>query len=241
MRLNCRLTQSRVSAAIGLVAGLSLGVGLLASTVPARAEDDSVAPDTQFFRNILEGLGLQSADRQSTINYRERPPLVLPPNRDLPPPMKTDAIANNPAWPKDPDVAARKRAAAEERNRSRSRDDYETEGKPLTPDQLDVRKSDPKGFARAQREAKRSKPGEAGEYKERLSPSELGYTTGGLFKKMFKGKDDEVVRFTGEPTRSDLTEPPPGYQTPSPDQPYGVGKDAPVKPKNDYITRGESR
>ena len=41
---------------------------------------------------------------------------------------------------------------------------------------------------------------------------------------MFGSKDDEVAKFTSEPPRASLTEPPPGYQTPSPDQPYGLGK-----------------
>jgi len=38
------------------------------------------------------------------------------------------------------------------------------------------------------------------------------------------GKDDiETAKFTREPPRTALTEPPQGYQTPSPDQPYGLG------------------
>ena len=44
---------------------------------------------------------------------------------------------------------------------------------------------------------------------------------------MFGNKKEEAAKFTGEPPRASLTEPPPGYQTPSPDQPYGVGKAAP--------------
>jgi hypothetical protein len=40
---------------------------------------------------------------------------------------------------------------------------------------------------------------------------------------MFRSKD-EAVTFTGEPRRESLTEPPPGYQTPSPSQPYRSGK-----------------
>ena len=50
------------------------------------------------------------------------------------------------------------------------------------------------------------------------------------------GKDEpEVKSFTAEPPRTALTEPPPGYQTPSPDQPYGVGKAKPqVKTSKDY-------
>ena len=41
---------------------------------------------------------------------------------------------------------------------------------------------------------------------------------------MFGGNKEETVKFTGEPPRTSLTDPPPGYQTPSPDQPYGAGK-----------------
>ena len=74
-----------------------------------------------------------------------------------------------------------------------------------------------------------------------MSPSQLGYK-GGLFGNMFGKKDDqEATRFTGEPQRTSLTDPPVGYQTPSPDQPYGKGRAAPAKPTNDYITRGEAK
>jgi hypothetical protein len=44
----------------------------------------------------------------------------------------------------------------------------------------------------------------------------------GIFSGLFK-KDPQYATFTGEPARASLTDPPPGYQTPSPDQPYGVG------------------
>ena len=36
-------------------------------------------------------------------------------------------------------------------------------------------------------------------------------------------KREEYATFAGEPSREDLTDPPPGYLTPSPDQPYGIG------------------
>jgi hypothetical protein len=36
---------------------------------------------------------------------------------------------------------------------------------------------------------------------------------------------NEQAQFTGEPTRGSLTQPPPGYQTPSSAQPYGAGTD----------------
>ena len=38
----------------------------------------------------------------------------------------------------------------------------------------------------------------------------------------FGGYTNETGTFTNEPSRNTLTEPPPGYQTPSPAQPYGV-------------------
>jgi len=56
---------------------------------------------------------------------------------------------------------------------------------------------------------------------------------------MFGGKKEETAKFTGEPPRSSLTDPPPGYQTPSPDQPYGLGKAGPPKPTDSYTTRSE--
>ena len=36
---------------------------------------------------------------------------------------------------------------------------------------------------------------------------------------------EQYATFTGEPQRADLTDPPPGYLTPSPDQPYGIQPD----------------
>ena len=61
---------------------------------------------------------------------------MIPPSRDLPPPESSDAvIANNPAWPKDPDVERRKQEAAMEKNRNVS-DEREREQNPLSPAQM---------------------------------------------------------------------------------------------------------
>jgi hypothetical protein len=57
----------------------------------------------------------------------------------------------------------------------------------------------------------------------------MGYK-GGLFSGMFKDQDKgEVVAFPGEGPRTNLTAPPTGYMTPSPNFPYGLGakKEAP--------------
>ena len=38
----------------------------------------------------------------------------------------------------------------------------------------------------------------------------------------FGGYTNETGTFTNEPSRQELTQPPPGYQTPSAEQPYGT-------------------
>src|SRR5262249_55984499 len=117
------------------VFGLAFGLVALALPTLARAADDDVPMDQKVMDSIMTGLGFKS-DNEPTINYRERAPRVIPPGRDLPPPENTDAIiANNPAWPKDPDIARRKAEAAAQRNRNVS-DEREREQNPLRPDQL---------------------------------------------------------------------------------------------------------
>ena len=76
--------------------------------------------------------------------------------------------------------------------------------------------------------------GSDSEMAARLMPSQLGYS-GGLFTNMFGGAPDETAKFTGEPPRTSLTEPPPGYQTPSPDQPYGLSERTKAPKATDYM------
>ena len=54
-----------------------------------------------------------------------------------------------------------------------------------------------------------------------LSPSQLGFS--GSLWNVFGGSKTQTAPFTGEPTRETLTQPPSGYQTPSPDYAYGTG------------------
>src|SRR6185369_10663771 len=113
--------------------GLALGTALLAGSLPAQAEED-LPIDRKIFRGVLEGLGLRDSDTPA-INYQERAPLVIPPSRGLPAPETANASANNPAWPKDPDIARRKRDAEIERNRNIS-EEREREQNPLSPSEL---------------------------------------------------------------------------------------------------------
>jgi hypothetical protein len=201
---------------------------------PVRAEDDQPSFDQKIMRDIMDGLGFKR-DGEAGINYQERAPLVLPPSSsELPPPERTDAATSNPAWPKDPDVQRRKVEAARERNRNIS-DEREREQNPLRPDQLT-----PGGRGKsksASRDDGYQNP--ASGFGSQVRPSELGYT-GGIFGMFKNDKKEEQARFTGEPPRSSLTAPPAGYQTPSPDQPYGLAKGgAPAKAYDDYLNRGD--
>ena len=54
-------------------------------------EDDDELPDTKFFKSMLRGFGLRNGQENSGIDYQERAPLVVPPNRDLPPPQTEGA------------------------------------------------------------------------------------------------------------------------------------------------------
>jgi hypothetical protein len=165
---------------------------------------------------LLENLGIKSSETTKDIDYHERPPLVIPANPQLPPPEKTNAAAN-PAWPKDPDVKRRKIIEAQ-KNKGDPQLNQIRENNPLSPDQMTP---GPRPSGVRAPPAPESTP----TLGEILSPSQLGYKSDKLFG-MFRSSGEETVKFTGEPARTSLTEPPPGYQTPSPDQPYGTGAPA---------------
>jgi hypothetical protein len=208
-----RLPLAKSAAA---AAGFVFVLAMLAAPAPARAGDDDDVPlDTKILRGILEGIGLQP-DGKQTIDYHERPPLVIPGDKTLPPPETTDAvIANNPAWPKDPDVARRKEYQKQAR-KGVSSEEIDAWSRPLSPAQM--MPGGDRGATGPRR--KISEPN--GAEGQRLTPSQLGYR-GGLFN-FFDSKPEGTAQFTGEPARTSLTEPPPGYQTPSPAQPYGEAK-----------------
>jgi hypothetical protein len=211
---------------------LGFALATMLAVAPARAAEDDVPLDSKIFRSILEGIGLRKDGE--AINYQERAPLVIPPSRALPPPERSgEVIANNPAWPKDPDVQRRKDEAAQARNRIRGA------GEQIEHDQRVLRPDELAPGPKPRNARKNGSPDSGGAttygYGERLSPGQLGYK-GGMFSNFFGGKDDDTGKFTGEPPRASLTEPPPGYQTPSPDQPYGLGERTKAPKPVDYAT-----
>jgi hypothetical protein len=160
--------------------------------------------------------GLGATDGSNGINYRERSPLVVPRQLTLPPPETGRPEAAN--WPKDPDVLERRaaREAIRKRDKAKENDPYE---------QIRIQ-SEPLGQARARTATAPPQPGVSEERRlinegsGILSPSQLGVTKN-LFG-LFRGKREDNVPFSGEPSRESLTQPPPGYQTPAANQVYGV-------------------
>jgi hypothetical protein len=206
----------------------------------ALAEDDEdELPDAKFFKSIMRGLGMKKdGDLQSGINYQERPPLVVPPSRDLPPPQTADAVRGNAQWPKDQDDQRRREAAAK-RAKSSKPFVWEDLGAQMSPSELR------KGASTAKDDAlSRRAPKDLEVYNQQSKPSELGYV-GGLFGNMtnfFGGNNkDETTTFEAEPPRASLTDPPSGYRSPSAAQPYGVSKDrtkSKAQTPEDRVTSG---
>jgi len=185
-------------------------------------DDDDELPDTKFFKSLLTNLGLKKDGTGPDIEYRERAPLVVPPSRDLPPPQTTDPAAGNPAWPVDQDEK-RRREAAKQRKREKPFDWMDL-SRQLGPAEMK------KGTATAKDTALSKRSAETPEqYQQQSTPSQLGYM-GGLFGSMsdfFTGNNkDETAKFEVEPPRASLTDPPSGYRSPSPNQPYGVRSDS---------------
>lgn len=87
------------------LAAVLLGVGLVLSAGPVRAQDDededSRTFEQKFMDNIMSGLGAKRME-DAGIDYRERSPLVVPSKVDLPKP-ETGKPKLAPNWPKDPD------------------------------------------------------------------------------------------------------------------------------------------
>jgi hypothetical protein len=198
------------------LAVVGLGVGLVMTAGAARAQDDDEDDKTfeeKIIEGIMAGVGGTNMDNRG-IEYRERSPLVVPPKLDLPPPAAASNEVKAPNWPKDPDEARRKAAIAA---RKKDNKDPREASRILTPSELNRRV--PK-TSTAGSDSLDQPGGNLGE-NAILSPSQLGYSGG--FSGLFGGNKAEVAPFKGEPTRESLTQPPTGYQTPSPNFAYGTG------------------
>ena len=195
-----------------LALGVSLAAIIVCTTTAARAGDDDEG-GASVINTIMRSVGLRgSNDTYGGIDYNERSPLVVPPTRDLPPPQ-TATAAPAPNWPKDQDMERRAKARAEEKKITPHRDYVSESSRPLMPNELDVAhapKSNSSGDGDSTADSSMADPRDRGVKKSLLS---------GIFR-----PKTEYTTFSGEPKREALTDPPPGYLTPSAAQPYGVGQ-----------------
>jgi hypothetical protein len=124
-------------------------------------------------------------------------------------------------WPLDQDEQRRKEAASRKKKESSVPWDWTDLGRQLSPNEMKKGATTAKDTALSKRSAETPEA-----YQQQSTPSQLGYT-GGLFgdmKSFFTGNNQpETATFEAEPPRVSLTDPPAGYRSPSPAEPYGVG------------------
>jgi hypothetical protein len=201
------LVRVAVLAAVGCALAVAAGS-------PARAQEGVL------FKNLLGDFGIIDKERE-TIDYRERPPLVVPPKMELRQPVDPSAVAlRNPAWPNDPDVAAKKKAEEEARKPVARSDSSVSQGGRLTPEQIRA------GRKVAGGQGDPNEPRRT--YGDRvllLSPDELRATA-------TKASEKSALAYGVEPPRTDLTQPPPGYRLPAGNAPLKTTQEAPA-PRED--------
>jgi hypothetical protein len=169
------------------VAG-ALGLIALAGLAPqaARAQDS----DKSLFSTMLKSLGIGG---ENQIEYRDRPPLVVPPTRDLPPPQ-TSAAARDPNWPVDPKSGQPRKKGGDQ---IRDLDKIAVPQRPVEPGIAGSGVSNPS-------------TGGAG-----AIPATQPAASGGLFGSLF-GSSNQPASPTTIPARKSLTQPPPDYESPAP-------------------------
>jgi hypothetical protein len=196
---------------------LMVCVALLAVPTVASAQDDDTF-EQKIIKNILGGLGVDVG--RPGIDYRERSPLVIPPTRELPPPQSSNVSASNPAWPRDQD---QRKLTVSNRPNARATGEDPGSHSVLTPDELRRgtnpragRVTDPKQNTDSLDEVNIGRP---------VNPRELQGSFSIFSWEAITGKYHGESKFTEEPTRGSLTQPPVGYQTPSSSYPYGFAGD----------------
>jgi hypothetical protein len=185
---NCEFSRAALCAVFGIAL-------VIAGTAAVRAGDggEEEGPYKKFFNKMLSDVGLRDPD--GSIEYKERPPLVVPPSRDLPPPAAAGSLSlKNPDWPSDPDAKKR------------------------TPDR--GRKTERSMLAGDRAAGGTAGPGPTSRPDETQQSGTWDKLTG--WTKSITGNNKETATFVHEPSRNALTDPPAGYRTPSPVQPYGI-------------------
>jgi hypothetical protein len=217
------------------LAVIPLGVALAMSGGTARAEDNRTFGEKFMdgFYNTIRGTNMDNRG----IDYRERSPLVVPPKLDLPPPAAATEEAKIANWPKDPDErqrkavieAKKKNAPPPARVQAAANQTAGTAAGPARPINIAPPPDEPPAPGTARPAYANDRNGTARTDPVYDQPGDL--FTGGLSKmglsdsldigNLFGTKKTELAVQPGsEPSREALTQPPAGYQTPSPNYPY---------------------
>jgi hypothetical protein len=223
------------------LAVVPLGIALVMTAGAARAGDDQddrsiTEKITDGFKNAIRGTNMDNRG----IDYRERSPLVVPPKLDLPPPAASTEQAKVANWPQDPDERQRKAIIAAKKKNAPPPARVQVEAAapgavaagPARPINIAPPPEDPpvpgttrpaygndsNGTARI--DPVYDQPGDL--FKggaAALGSTSIGDTLG--INSWFGGNQaDGTISPGSEPARAALTQPPSGYQTPSPNYPY---------------------
>jgi hypothetical protein len=196
---------------VGATGAGAIALLTLAAAPAALAEgDEEETFEQSIIRNLLGG------GSKPGIEYRERSPLVIPPSRDLPAPDGGKTVEATASWPRDPDQ--RKRAASG--RAAPAIDGERSSARHLRPDEL--RRGAAASASRDNRPHATQSDNDQG---RPLRPAEYGETRSLL--NFFASKPPEAEAFQGEPARARMTDPPAGYRTPAPSQPYQAPKETP--------------
>jgi hypothetical protein len=175
---------------------LAVVLCLAATPVMAQSSFDPVT-------GVLRMIGISPPDRDP-IEYRERAPLVVPPNTGRLRTPEEAAAERNPNWPQDPDVLARRRKAEEAKQPVARRDPRldPNEGAGLAIDGSKVRNR----FAGVPVGGVADKPVGSAERPVNLTTEQVRAALSALDSSGAPLKPGE------EPKRQFLTEPPAGYR-----------------------------
>ncbi len=170
----------------------------MAASAPVSAQDANV------LRSFLGTIGVMPAETPD-IDYRARPPLVVPPANKLQDPTKP-ASERTAQWPNDPDVAARKAAVKDSLIPATEREKYIQGQRPLL-SQEELRRG--KIDATAQRAPVRSAFDET-PYETMTQP----ILTGRELALRKNAQNESQAALGVEPPRRYLSDPPPGLRKP---------------------------
>ena len=190
------------------VTHLLLAGGLVLAAQPAFAQEG------MLFKNLIEGAFGRSEG--SDIDYRARPPLVVPPSSALPRPQDP-GDARNAAWPSDPDVQRRKDAA----NPRPYALSEKARNNPLL-SQEELRRGRISRGEDAPIVAE-----EHGNYNNQIQPIRIGRDVAARRNQ----SAENTLTYGSEPQRRLLTDPPTGYRMPAATAKLGPGRSGPVEDK----------